>query len=272
MKTAILGAILLVPAAMACDEPSSGNQTAVEAAAAAAPTPTPTPAPTPSVTTPPAPKFVKKSVADCKPHPAEVDFGGDAVLEKEVRRKLSKDTGPITPAELANIKSLNLSSQNVHQIDPCIFPMFTGIKDLFLGSGDYDDLTPITKLTTIQSLRAALSNVKNLHPIEGLKRLDRLDLSHTLVEDEDLKSIANLVNLTELMLDEDAITDLTPIGNMKKLERLSIKKTRVQNLAPVAGIKTLKFLYIAESAVTDISPVSPLISGGMKLVQNDESR
>jgi hypothetical protein len=55
---------------------------------------------------------------------------------------------------------------------------------------------------------------------------------------------------------------------MKKLERLSIKKSRVQNLAPVAGIKTLKFLYIAESMVTDISPVSPLVSGGMKLVQN----
>jgi internalin A len=266
MKTAFLWAILLVPAVMACDEPSA-SPAAPEAAAAAAPPPPP-PVPAPSDTTPPPPKFVKKSVADCKPHPTEIDFGGDVALEKEVRRKLGKDTAPVTPADLAQIKSINLSSQNVHQIDPCIFPMFTGIKDLFLGSGDYDDLSPIQKLTSIQSLRAALSNVKNLHPIEGLKRLDRLDLSHTLVEDDDLKSVANLVNLTELMLDEDAISDLTPIGNMKKLERLSIKKTRVQNLAPVAGIKTLKFLYIAESGVTDISPVSPLVSGGMKLVQN----
>ncbi len=267
MKTAFLGAILLVPALMACDDSSSQSPAVPEAAAAAAPAPTPVP--TPSATTPPPPKYVKKSVADCKPHPTEVDFGEDAVLEKEVRRKLSKDKGPVTPSDLATIKSINLSaSQNVHQIDPCIFPMFTSMKDLFLGSGDYDDLSPIQKITTMESLRASLSNVKNLHPIEGLKRLDRLDLSHTLVEDDDLKSIANLVNVTELMLDEDAISDLTPIGDMKKLERLSIKKTRVQNLAPVAGIKTLKFLYIAESGVSDISPVQPLISGGMKLVQN----
>jgi internalin A len=266
MKTAILGAILLVPAAMACDEPSSGNPAVPEAAAAAAPAPTPTP--TPSDTAPPPPKFVKKSVADCKPHPAEVDFGGDAVLEKEVRRKLGKDKGPIAPSDLAQIKSINLANAPTHQLDPCIFPMFTSLKDLFLGPGEYDDLTPIQKLTTLESLRASLSQVKDLHPIEGLKRLDRLDLSHTLIGDDNLKSVGSLVNVTELMLDEDSVSDLTPVANLKKLERLSIKKTPVQNLAPLAGLRTLKFLYIADTTISDISPVQPLISGGMKLVQN----
>jgi len=267
MKTAFLGAILLVPALMACDDSASQTPAAPEAAAAAAPAPTPVP--TPSATTPPPPKYVKKSVADCKPHPTEVDFGEDAVLEKEVRRKLSKDKGPVTPADLGTIKSINLSaSQNVHQIDPCIFPMFTSMKDLFLGAGDYDDLSPIQKITTMESLRASLSNVKNLHPIEGLKRLDRLDLSHTLVEDDDLKSIANLVNVTELMLDEDSVADLTPLANLKKLEKLSIKKTEVKNLTPLAGLKTLKILYIADTPVTDITPVQPLVAHGTKLVQN----
>jgi internalin A len=266
MKTAILGAILLLPMAMACDEPSSGSPAVPEAAAAAVPAPTP--APTPSETAPPAPKFVKKSVADCKPHPTEIDFGEDALLEKEVRRKLSKDKGPITPADLAQIKSINLSSATIHQVDPCIFPMFTSIKDLFLGPGEYDDLTPLQKLTTLESLGASNSAVKNLHAIEGLKRLDRLDLSHSAVDDDNLKSLGTLINVTELMLDENTISDLTPVGNMKKLQKLSIKKTQVQNLAPIAGIKTLKFLYIADSSVTDISPVSPLVSGGMKLIQN----
>jgi internalin A len=130
------------------------------------------------------------------------------------------------------------------------------------------DLTPIQKLTTLESLRAASSPLKDLRPIEGLKRLDRLDLSHTLVGDEELKTVGALVNLTELMLDEDQISDLTPVANLKKLMRLSIKKTQVKNLAPLAGIKTLKFLYIAETPVTDITPVQPLISGGMKLIQN----
>jgi internalin A len=267
MKTAILAAILLYPAVMACDEPKSESSAAPGVASSVAAIPAPTPSP--SVPAPaPTPTFTKRTAADCTPHASAVDFGADAALEKEVRRKLGKDKGPIAPSDLAQIKSINLANSPTHQVDPCIFPMFTSLKDLFLGPGEYEDLSPIQKLTTLESLRASLSAVKDLHPIEGLKRLDRLDLSHTLVGDDNLKSVGSLVNLTELMLDEDMISDLSPIANLKKLERLSIKKTQVQSLAPLAGIRTMKFLYIADTTISDISPVQPLLSGGMKLVQN----
>jgi internalin A len=258
-----LGSVL----SLGCDQASSSAPAPSVTASASAPPATPPPAPVAS--TPPAPKFVKRVATDCKPH--VVDFGDDAVLEHEVRRKLGKDNGAITPADLATIKSINLASiagQQLHQIDPCIFPMFTSLKDLFLGPGDYDDLTPIQKLTTIETLRASLSMVKDLHAIEGLKRMDRLDLSHTLIGDDNMKSIGNLVNVTELMLDEDSVADLTPLANLKKLEKLSIKKTEVKNLTPLAGLKTLKILYIADTPVTDITPVQPLVAHGTKLVQN----
>ena len=156
----------------------------------------------------------------------------------------------------------------MHQIDPCIFPMLTSLKDVFFGTGDYDDLTPLSKIGTLESLRVSGSQVKDLHPIEGLKRLDRLDLSHTLITDDNLKSVAGLVNVTELMLDEDNVTDLTPVTPMKKLEKLSIKNTGIKSLAPVSQTKTLKYLYINGSPISDISPVQPLMSNGMKLVQN----
>jgi internalin A len=214
----------------------------------------------------------KKLASDCPAHAATIDFGDDVALEREVRRKVGKDAGPITPGDLAQIKSINLSNaqgkEQIHQIDPCIYPLFSSLKDLFLGPGEYDDLTPIQKLTTLMSLRAASAPLKDLRPIEGLKRMDRLDLSHTLVDDDHLKPVGSLVNLTELMLDEDPIADLTPVANLKKLERLSIKKTQVKNLTPIAGLRTLKFLYIAETPITDITPVQPLISNGMKLIQN----
>ncbi|HEX4448961.1 MAG TPA: leucine-rich repeat domain-containing protein, partial [Polyangiaceae bacterium] len=198
MKRATLAALLAFSAALsfvACDESSSESPAAPEAAAPSAALPPPAPAPTPTPSAAPTPTFVKKLAADCKPHPATVDFGDEDALEKEVRRKLGKDKGPITPSDLATIKSINLSQAAVHQIDPCIFPMFTSMKDLFLGAGEYDDLSPLQKLTSLESLRAALSQVKDLHPIAGLKRMDRLDLSHTLVEDDDLKSVATLVNV-----------------------------------------------------------------------------
>ncbi len=262
-----LGALVVGVAfvSFGCDESKYDKYKTPEASApVAAPLATAPAASTP----PPAPTatWKKKSASDCKPHPATIDFGEDVALENEVRRKLGKDAGAITPSDLAQIKSINLTSAQTHQIDPCIFPMFSSLKDLFFGPGEYEDLTPIQKLTTLQSLGIASSPVKDLRPIEGLKRMDRLDLSHTLIGDDALKIVGSLVNLTELMLDEDAIADLTPLGNLKKLERLSLKKTQVKNLAPIAQLKTLKFLYIAESPVDDITPVQPLVSGGMKLI------
>ncbi len=266
MKTMTLGAMLLFQLALACDEPKSDTNKAPSAPQPSAAVALPSAPPAATAAPVAAPTWNKRSASDCKPH--VVDFGDDAALEHEVRRKLGKETGAITPADLAQIKSINLANSKVHQIDPCVFPMFTSLKDLFLGAGEYDDLTPIQKLTTLEALRVSLSQVKDLRPIEGLKRLDRLDLAHTLVGDDQMKSLASLVNVTELMLDEDQISDLSPVASMKKLERLSIKKTLVKNLAPLSQLKSLKFLYIADTPVSDITPVQPLIANGMKLIQN----
>src|SRR5579859_3194688 len=110
MKTppgALLGPALLL--ASACDEskydkyktaPDTGS-----AATEAVPSPLASAAPAPS----PAPAAKKKSATDCKPHPATIDFD-DPPLEAEVRRKLGKDAGAIRPADLAQIRSINLAN------------------------------------------------------------------------------------------------------------------------------------------------------------------
>ena len=184
MRTTI-AALLLVPLALACDESKNDKPAAAAPSASAAALPSAAPSPPPA---PPVPTIRKKLASECKPHPAIVDFSDQPDLEREVRRKLGKDKGNITPGDLAQIKFLDLANNvKVRQIDPCIFPMFTSMKDLFLGSGEYDDLTPLQKLTTLESLRISFSVVKDLRPIEGLKRMDRLDISHTLVGDDEFK-------------------------------------------------------------------------------------
>jgi internalin A len=266
MKTTLAALLLLAGASVgACDDHKFESileaSTSASASALAAPVAS-TPPP------PPAPTFTRKNAADCKPHPTAMDFTDQPDLEKEVRRKVGKDTGNITPADLAKIKSINLSTAKIHQIDPCVFPLLTSVTGIFLGAGDYDDLTPIQKLTTLMDLNVSMSHVKDLHAIEGLKRLDRLDISGTQVGDDELKSVGSLVNLTELTLDQDQVKDLTPVSNLTKLTLLSIKKTPVQSLAPLSQLKNLKKLYIADSQVSDITPVQPLMATGLKLFQN----
>src|SRR4029077_8175831 len=149
---------LLVPCALAllaCDEHKydailDSAPSATAASALPAPSATASATAGASVSAPP-----KKMASDCKPHPTTVDFGDQPALEKEVRRKPNKAAGAITPSDLAQIRSVNLSTAKVRQIDPCIFPMFTSLKGLFLGAGDYDDLTPLQKLTTLEDLNVS---------------------------------------------------------------------------------------------------------------------
>jgi internalin A len=274
LNAAIAVVLLASASVFACDDPNDkakGAAAAPSASAAPVASSVPPVAPPAPPSAAPAPTWTKKMAADCKPHPSTIDFGSDGTtLEGQVRLKLSKAKGDITPADLGQVKSIDLTRTTgpLHQLDPCIFPMFSSLKFLYLGQGDYDDISPIAKLSTLEGLRLSLSRVKDLHNIEGLKSLDQLDLSHTLIGDPELKSVAGLVNVTELMLDDDNVGDLTPLSSLKKLQKLSIKNTLVKDLTPIASLKTLKILYIAGSAVSDISPVQPLMNGGMKLIQN----
>jgi internalin A len=217
------------------------------------------PAPTAAPEPPPRKKI------ECPTNPAVVDFRGQKGLEAEVRLKLSKPKGDVAPHELKMIKSLNLTKygERWSELDPCIFPMFGGLKDLFLPPGDYDDLGPLKGLTTLESLRASDSRVKDLRPIAGLGKLDRLDLSKTAVVD--LAPISGLLALTELQLDDTPITDLSPLAPLKKLEKLHIRNTAVKDLAPLRTCQSLKLLELQGTPATDTSPLAPQMAKGLKI-------
>lgn len=209
------------------------------------------------------PEEPKKEAKDCKPGKV-VDFGGDSALENEVRRKLQKEKGDIAVSDLAKIKSLNLSQQKINQLDPCIYPHFTGLKDLFLGQGKLDDLGPIAGLHNIESLRASLNRVSDLKPLATLTKMDRLDLGHTRISD--LSPLANMTELTDLQVDDTQVSDLAPLANCKKLERLSIQRTNVKDLTPLRGLDHLKFLYVSGAPIADKSVLGPLSARGLKIV------
>ncbi len=234
---------------------------AVTAAKAAAPmmdASVATPSPTPSPTTPLRACVDKGNVV--------FDTGSKApnkALEEDTRKKLQKPTGDITVAELKTIKSLNLAQAETNALDGCLMPLYSNLRDLFLGRGELYDLQPIANLTEMLSLRVAASHVTDLKPLAKLVKLDRLDLAKTPVKN--LEPLTGLTNLTELTLDETQIDDLSALSALTKLERLSLKNTTVKDLGPLKGMQKLRFLYISGSAVGDISPIQPLVSKGLKL-------
>lgn len=209
--------------------------------------PSPPPAPAATSAAPQPAAKPKRKKEDCPKGPnVTID---DPQLEAQIRLKLQKAAGPISVNELHKIRSLNVSSMQLADLDVCVFPALTGLKELFLGPGDYEDLSPIAGATGLETLRASLSKVRDLTPLSKMTKLDRLDLGHTQVVD--LKPIAGAVALSELVLDDTQVEDLTVLAKFSSLETLSLKNTHVKDVSPLQGLKKLKSLYVLGTPVED---------------------
>lgn len=240
----------------ACDEKPSEDMLAEEAAKAAGsakPVATPPEAPEPEANQV-AVKKPKKRPEDC-PKGNEVEIE-NADLEAEVRKKLAKEKGPITKADLASVKSVNLVQTSLDQLDVCVFPHMTNLKQLYLGRGEIDDLSPISELVHLEGLRASMNPIVDLKPLEKLTKMDRLDLGHT--QARDLKPLSGMTALTDLQLDDTPVEDLSPLAELDKLERLSVQRTRVKDFSPLKDLESLEFIYVKGTPATDISPLLPL--------------
>lgn len=264
---AVSTCLLVALAALGCDEKPAANTSAP--ATPSTPPPAPAPAPTPAASAAPAaaaPVVAAKpprKLADCPKGP-NADFL-QPEIETEVRRKLQKPDGAITFADLGKLRTLNISQVKLTEIDVCLFPKMKALKELFLGPGDYSDLSPIAGLTQLESLRASINQVSDLKPLEGMTKLDRLDLGRTQVKD--LKPLAKLTKITELQLDDTPVEDVSPLAALTGLETLSLKRTRVKDVSALKGLKKMKTIYIGGSQLdADPMAVAPLRANGTKII------
>lgn len=163
----------------------------------------------------------------CKDGPI-ADFH-DPGLEAEVRRRMEKPEGEIKVTELGKITALNLArpGNTVDYLDPCIYPHFKGLRDLFLGPGKLSDISVLAKLQNLEALRLSMNQVSDISALSELKKMDRLDLGRTQIKD--VTPLAGLTHITELMLDNTKVTDISPLKSLEKLKLLSISGAPVEN-------------------------------------------
>jgi internalin A len=238
---------------LGCDEPASAPapkpKATAEQAAKAAPAPTAVPE---QPAEPAKAKAPKKTLADC-PKGNKITFDNPEI-EAQVRLKAKKEKGDITTADLGRIRSLNVSQAKLTELDICLFSHMKELRELFLGKGEIDDLSPIAGATKLESLRASLNPITDLKPLAGMTKLDRLDLAHTQVSD--LSPISGLTSLTELLLDNTPVSDVKPIASLTSLEVLVLKDTRVKDVAPLTALKKLKTLDLRGAPVDNSAAVA----------------
>ena len=122
------------------------------------------------------------------------------------------------------------------------------------------------EMTTLITLRASNRDIKNLKGIEYAVNLEEMWISGNPVSD--LSPLANLKNFIGLGAWETPISDLSPLADLPKLRWLDFGRTPTDanrnlignlDLTPLAKIKSLKKLEFYACGIKDISPLAKLI-------------
>ena len=89
--------------------------------------------------------------------------------------------------------------------------------------------------------------------------LDDLDLRHNQISD--LSPLASLTNLSRLGFRDNPVSDISPVRNLTNLTHLSFPHTLVSDLSPLAGLINLDNIWFnAGEKISDLSPLRGLIN------------
>ncbi|MGN0641704.1 MAG: leucine-rich repeat domain-containing protein [Huintestinicola sp.] len=109
----------------------------------------------------------------------------------------------------------------------------------------------------------AMADMPETITIKGVEystQLTSLTLGNMGLTNEDIEPLKYMINLKELHIYQNNISDLTPLTGLTKLQTLSLFKNDISDLTPIAGLVNLQTLYLRSNDITDISPLSELVN------------
>ena len=118
----------------------------------------------------------------------------------------------------------------------------------------------LSKATNLRELHISQNPITDLRPLSNLTQLVALHFWHYPANPTnlDLSPLANLINLEELSLEGNGISDISPLAGLRKLRELTLIKNRIEEVRSLAGLLNLEVLFLEGNGITDISPLSNL--------------
>ena len=114
------------------------------------------------------------------------------------------------------------------------------------------------------NLRARLETLTGKAAGETITRLDMAGLPGTLrLSNANISALTGLewaINVEELILWVNKITDLTPLGGLTSLAELRLSYNRVSDLTPLSGLTSLTVLDLDRNRISDVTPLAGLTS------------
>ena len=177
-----------------------------------------------------------------------------AAIEAAIRKAANKDSGDLTPADLAQVTKLDLSELEIADLKP--LADLTELVFLQLNGNAIRDLGPLAELTKLQGVMLDGNRVTDLRPLAGLTELTTLSLRNCTISD--LAPLAGLTKMKVLALTDNRIQDAASLAGMTALVDLRLNGNQISDLKPLAGMTEMKLLQLDGNRITDLTPLAAL--------------
>ena len=135
-------------------------------------------------------------------------------------------------------------------------PNLRTILELALGKEAADDITQ-AEMASLKSLDALKSNINDLTGLEFAINLTEIELRGNRISD--VSPLKNLTNLTKLRLGTNRkISDVSPLKNLTNLTWLDLDDNRISDVSPLQVLTNLTYLDLDGNRISDVSPLQVL--------------
>ena len=151
-----------------------------------------------------------------------------------------------------SIVALNASAQTVNIPDT---NLRAAIADA-LGKAPNARIT-VSELATLRELRAVSMDIRNLAGLQAAVNLENLELNNNTISD--ISPLTGLIKLRHIGLEENVISDLSPLQGLINLEQLRLAHNVISDLSPLQGLINLRGIGLHHNAISDLSPLAGLV-------------
>jgi hypothetical protein len=128
----------------------------------------------------------------------------------------------------------------------------------------------VVDLLELVSLDASSYNIQNLSGLEYCVNLQELYLWDNQISD--ISALSGLTNLEYLYLGNNQISDISALAGLTNLYYLDLYENQIENISALANLINLQYLYLWNNQISDISALAGLTNlWGLSLWHNQIS-
>ena len=112
------------------------------------------------------------------------------------------------------------------------------------------------------NLRAAIAETLGKPSGALLKTEDIAKLTELVADEQgitDLRGLEYAERLERIELRHNAISDLSPLAGLTRLDNIKLRGNRIRDISPLAGLINVDWLGLEENEITDLSPLKGLV-------------